>query len=525
MGVFQGGRRRAPRRLADAAGAVVAAAAAAAAAAAGLARGDGAGSCWVSRAGLPPIAQGPCDACITYEQECGPGDPQCTEAETAGKLTAVRAECGSLERCDALRVFAENVECCTADLCNPIEGREPVSGFRRVGGLKVSGPVTRVAPLAWYQSPGFVPGGALPGACQALQAWPEGEETRVVMSGQCYYNPASEMHEKYSCTRVALDSAGGGVVALQLNYTMRYFEADCKTARNVVDVAGGGKTNGFSFDGPAETEGAQLEGCLEGQGANRAYGLTIACEPLCDVVNAPDGEPHAECIDVAPFSGAEYSRARLRRWEAESGVCEAEASAAGGAGEPELEATYELGVCHAEDGGEGGSHRYFCGQGASDQGPRPVVHRAFYSDADCGSFASAEQWFLDVIPSLNGLACGDGPSAAAAGGTYAMDCLPPTPDAAGGGPDRSSLPMIVAGAASGAVVFALALTGLLGWRRRAAEKRMLQTRMLLSRAAHSQLYAGGAGSSPAGGVRRGTESTYNPLSAATAGGRGLSGGA
>ena len=489
----------------------------------------------MSRAGGPSTAAGPCGACISYERECGPGDQQCTEAEAAGKLTTRRAECGSLERCDALRVFAENVECCTADLCNPIEGREPASGFRRVGGLKVSGPVTRVAPQAWYQSPGFVPGGASPGACEAQLAWPEGEETRVVMSGQCYYNPASEMHEKYSCgARAAPDGAEGAAAAPRLEYTMRYFEADCETARNVVDVAGGGKTNGFSFEGEAETEGALLEGCLEGQGANRAYGLNIACEPLCEVANAPDGEPYAECVDVAPLSGAEYGRARLRRWEAESGVCEAEASAAGGAGDPQLEETYELGACHAEGGAEGGSYRYFCGEGrdegASDQGPRPVVHRALYSDADCGAFASAEQWFLDVLPGLNGVACGDGPSAregGAAGGTYAMDCLPPAPDAAAGGAARSSLPAIVAGAAAGAVVLVMALAGLLGWRRRIAEKRVLQTRMLLSRAAHSQLYAGGAGSSPAssaaGGGRRGTESTYNPLAAragAGAGGRG-----
>ena len=60
-----------------------------------------------------------------------------------------------------------------------------------------------------------------------------------MLSGQCYWNPASEMHEKYACARVQAAGGAGGEAPL-LNYTLRYFEEDCTTPRNVIDVAGGG---------------------------------------------------------------------------------------------------------------------------------------------------------------------------------------------------------------------------------------------------------------------------------------------
>ena len=375
--------------------------------------------CWVSRAGGAQEAQGPCGACIRYERECARGDPQCTAAQVAGKLTTARAECGSLERCDALRVFAANVECCSSDACNSVAGREPASGFHAAGGLQAAGPVARLEPLAWVWAPSFTPGGA--GACEVQTPWPDGEEPRAVLSGQCYWNPASEMHEKYPCSRARADGGSGEGEEAEplLNYTLSYFEEDCTTPRNVIDAVGGGKTNSFSFSGRAAAGsggaswGTPLRGCLEGGGQNQGYGLTIECTQMCEVVSRDPPEPAAAeaggepCRDLAPHHlDSENGRARVRRWSGGEGGAagsRCQAVRAGAAGAPAAEAVHELGRCLPGDGGltgGGGSHGYFCGEGRDGlygREPRPVVHLATYGDADCGdgSFRGARQWHLD----------------------------------------------------------------------------------------------------------------------------------
>ena len=488
--------------------------------------------CWVSRAGGAQEAQGPCGACIRYERECARGDPQCTAAQVAGKLTTARAECGSLERCDALRVFAANVECCSSDACNSVAGREPASGFHAAGGLQAAGPVARVEPLAWVWAPSFTPGGA--GACEVQTPWPDGEEPRAVLSGQCYWNPASEMHEKHACSRARADGGSGEGEEAEplLNYTLSYFEEDCTTPRNVIDAAGGGKTNSFSFSGRAAAGsggaswGAPLRGCLEGGGQNQGYGLTIECTQMCEVVSRDPPEPAAAeaggepCRNLAPHHlDSENGRARVRRWSGGEGAAagsRCQAVRGGAAGAPAAEAVHELGRCLPGDGGltgGGGSHRYFCGEGRDGlygREPRPVVHLATYGDAGCGdgSFRGARQWHLDG----GGLACSHN---ATEGATYAVECLPPEPAAAGARPGGSRLPATIAAAAAGTVSALVLLGALLGRRRRLAGDRALRHRMLLARGAHQ---LPGAGPQPAAGAaaRRGTESTYNPLAAAGA---------
>ena len=489
--------------------------------------------CWVSRAGGAQEAQGPCGACIRYERECARGDPQCTAAQVAGKLTTARAECGSLERCDALRVFAANVECCSSDACNSVAGREPASGFHAAGGLQAAGPVARLEPLAWVWAPSFTPGGA--GACEVQTPWPDGEEPRAVLSGQCYWNPASEMHEKYPCSRARADGGSGEGEEAEplLNYTLSYFEEDCTTPRNVIDAAGGGKTNSFSFSGRAAAGsggaswGTPLRGCLEGGGQNQGYGLTIECTQMCEVVSRDPPEPAAAeaggepCRDLAPHHlDSENGRARVRRWSGGEGGAagsRCQAVRAGAAGAPAAEAVHELGRCLPGDGGltgGGGSHGYFCGEGRDGlygREPRPVVHLATYGDADCGdgSFRGARQWHLDG----GGLACSHN---ATEGATYAVECLPPEPAAAGARQGGSRLPATIAAAAAGTVSALVLLGALLGRRRRLAGDRALRHRMLLARGAH-QLPAAGPHQPAAGAAaRRGTGSTYNPLAAAGA---------
>jgi len=336
------------------------------------------------------------------------------------------------------------------------------------------------------------------------------------------------MHEKYACARVQAAGGAGGEAPL-LNYTLRYFEEDCTTPRNVIDVAGGGKTNGFSFSGPAAEApaswGAPLRGCLEGAGHSRGYGLEIECTQLCEVVSRDPPEPGAAaagaepCRDVAEPTGAPggggsevYARARVRRWggDAPGGAPGCPAARGGAAGAPAAEETYELGRCVPGAGGlagggaEVGSHRVRCGEGRDGvygRPPRPVVHVSTYGDADCGdgSFRGARQWYLDG----GGLACSHD---AAAGDTVAVDCLGPEP-AAAGARRGGRLPATIAAAAAGAVAALVLLGALLGRRRRLAGARALRHRMLLARAgAHGAAAAAGPG-------RRGTQSTYNPLAA------------
>ena len=269
--------------------------------------------------------------------------------------------------------------------------------------------------------------------------------------------------------------------------------------------------------------GAPLRGCLEGGGQSRGYGLDIECTQMCEVVSRDPPEPAAAaagaepCRDLAPYLDSENGRARVRRWSGGEGATDSSCQAVRGsaAGAPAAEAIYELGRCipgGSELAGGVGSHRYFCGEGHDGvygREPRPVVHLATYGDADCGdgSFQGARQWHLDG----GGLACSHN---ATEGGTYAVECLPPEP-AAAGARQGSRLPATIA-AAAGGTVFALVLLGaLLGRRRRLAGDRALRHRMLLARGAH-QLHYGGP--QAAGGGRRETESTYNPLAAG--GGRG-----
>ena len=212
----------------------------------------------------------------------------------------------------------------------------------------------------------------------------------------------------------------------------------------------------------------------------------------------------------------------MRRWggDAPGGAPGCPAARGGAAGAPAAEETYELGRCVPGAGGlagggaEVGSHRVRCGEGRDGvygRPPRPVVYVSTYGDADCGdgSFRGARQWHLDG----GGLACSHN---ATEGATYAVECLPPEPAAAGARQGGSRLPATIAAAAAGTVSALVLLGALLGRRRRLAGDRALRHRMLLARGAH-QLPAAGPHQPAAGAAaRRGTGSTYNPLAAAGA---------